>query len=145
MASILPTPNSSVAQTKGELKMDTTSAVTKAVREAAQMYLDALFLGDIQGFRSVFHPQAHLYSATEGNLIQLTVDAYMDIVANRPSPKEKGDHRQDEIISVSVGSPTTAHVRVKDVYLPKKFVDDLTLVQIGGKWQIVSKVWHFDL
>ncbi|MBN9221326.1 MAG: nuclear transport factor 2 family protein [Mesorhizobium sp.] len=125
--------------------MDTTDAVAKAVRETAQMYLDALFFGDVQGFRSVFHPQAHLYSATEGKLVHLTVDAYMDIVANRPSPQEKGDPRQDEIISISVGSPTTAHVRVKDVYLPKKFVDDLTLVQIDGKWQIVSKVWHFDL
>lgn len=125
--------------------MDTTNAATKAVRKAAQMYLDALFFGDVQGFRSVFHPQAQLYSATEGKLINLTVDAYMDIVASRPSPQEKGDHRQDEILSVSVGSPTTAHVRVKDVYLPKRFVDDLTFVQLDGKWQIVSKVWHFDL
>lgn len=125
--------------------MDPTDEVIKAVREATQVYLDALFSGDVQGFRSVFHPQAHLYSATEGKLMQLTLDAYMDIVANRPSPQEKGDDRQDELISVSVGSPTTAHVRVKNVYLPKKFVDDLTMVQIDGKWQIVSKVWHFDL
>ncbi|WP_376743840.1 nuclear transport factor 2 family protein [Ensifer canadensis] len=86
-----------------------------------------------------------LYSATEGKLVKLNVDAYLDLVANRPSPEDKGDLRQDEIISVSIGSPTTAHVRVKNVYMPKKFVDDLTLVQINGKWQIVSKVWHFDL
>lgn len=123
----------------------TDNTLTANVRAAVQAYLDALYFGDIEGFRSVFHPQAQLYSATEGKLVNLKIDAYLDLVANRPSPQEKGDLRQDEIISVSIGSPTSAHVRVKDVYLPKKFVDDLMLVQINGKWQIVSKVWHFDL
>ncbi|MET3791477.1 nuclear transport factor 2 family protein [Aquamicrobium terrae] len=125
--------------------MSTTNAVEENVRAATQVYLDALFFGDVERFRSIFHPQAQLYSATEGKLVNLNVDAYMDLVANRPSPHDKGDERQDEIVSISVGSPTTAHVRVKDVYLPKRFVDELTFVLLDGKWQIVSKVWHFDI
>lgn len=124
--------------------MDTTDSATEAVRAATQVYLDALFFGDVEGFRSIFHPQAQLYSATEGKLVSFNVDAYMDLVANRPSPHDKGDERQDEILSISVGSPTTAHARVKDVYLPKRFVDELTFVHLEGKWQIVSKVWHFE-
>ena len=88
--------------------------------------------------------RGQLYSATEGKLVSFNVDAYMDLVANRPSPHDKGDERQDEILSISVGSPTTAHARVKDVYLPKRFVDELTFVHLEGKWQIVSKVWHFE-
>ncbi|MCA0343828.1 MAG: nuclear transport factor 2 family protein, partial [Proteobacteria bacterium] len=86
-----------------------------------------------------------LYSATEGKLVNLDVDAYLDLVANRPSPEGKGDVRQDEILSITVSSPTTAHARVKDVYLPKRFVDELTFVLIDGKWQIVAKVWHFEI
>lgn len=125
--------------------MSTTNAVEENVRAATQVYLDALFFGDVERFRSIFHPQAQLYSATEGKLVNLNVDAYMDLVANRPSPHDKGDERQDEIVSISVGSSTTAHVRVKDVYLPKRFVDELTFVLLDGKWQIVSKVWHFDI
>lgn len=125
--------------------MSTTNAVEENVRAGTQVYLDALFFGDVERFRSIFHPQAQLYSATEGKLVNLNVDAYMDLVANRPSPHDKGDERQDEIVSISVGSPTTAHVRVKDVYLPKRFVDELTFVLLDGKWQIVSKVWHFDI
>ncbi|MGS1096688.1 nuclear transport factor 2 family protein (plasmid) [Aquamicrobium terrae] len=125
--------------------MSTTNAVEENVRAATQVYLDALFFGDVERFRSIFHPQAQLYSATEGKLVNLNVDAYMDLVANRPSPHDKGNERQDEIVSISVGSPTTAHVRVKDVYLPKRFVDELTFVLLDGKWQIVSKVWHFDI
>lgn len=123
----------------------TDNSVTQNVRSAVQSYLDALYFGDVEGFRSVFHPQAQLYSATEGKLVNLNVDAYLDLVANRPSPENKGDRRQDEIVSISIGSPTTAHVRVKDVYLPKRFVDDLTFVLFDGKWQIVSKVWHFEI
>jgi hypothetical protein len=123
----------------------TDSSVSQSVRAAVQAYLDALYLGDVEGFRSVFYPRAQLYSATDGKLVNLDVDAYLDLVANRPSPQEKGDERQDEVLSISVASPTTAHVRVKDVYLPKRFVDDLTFVLIDGRWRIVSKVWHFEI
>lgn len=123
----------------------TDSTTTENVRAAVQSYLDALYLGDVEKFRTVFHPQAQLYSATEGKLVNLNVDAYLDLVANRPSPQKKGDERQDEVLSISIASPTTAHARVKDVYLPKRFVDDLTFVLVDGKWQIVSKVWHFEV
>ena len=31
-------------------------------------------------------------------------------------------------------------------YLPRFFTDDLTFVRsAGGPWQIISKVWHFEL
>ncbi|PQZ46604.1 hypothetical protein CQ052_21635 [Ochrobactrum sp. MYb15] len=123
----------------------TDSTATENVRAAVQSYLDALYFGDVEKFRTVFHPQAQLYSATEGKLVNLNVDAYLDLVANRPSPQKKGDERQDEVLSISIASPTTAHARVKDVYLPKRFVDDLTFVLVDGKWQIVSKVWHFEV
>lgn len=121
------------------------NANAESVRSAVQAYLDALYTGNVDGFRRVFHPQAQLYSVTEGTLVNLTVDAYMDLVAGRPSPEKKGDARQDEIVSITIASPTTAHARVKDVYLPKRFVDDLTFVLIDGRWQIVSKVWHFEI
>lgn len=124
--------------------MNATDATSDNLGKAVQTYLDALFLGDVEGFRSVFHPRAQLYSATEGKLVNLDVDAYLGLVANRPSPQQKGDIRQDEIVSISIGSPTTAHVRLKDVYLPKRFLDDLTFVLIDGDWRIVSKVWHFE-
>ncbi|MFD1883013.1 nuclear transport factor 2 family protein [Paracoccus pacificus] len=123
----------------------TTETAADRVRAATQTYLDALYTGDVAGFRRVFHPQAQLYSATDGKLTALNVDAYMELVGNRPSPRDKGDTRQDEVILISVGSPTTAHVRVRDVYLPKRFVDDLTFVLLDGEWRIVSKVWHYDI
>ncbi|MBC9248571.1 nuclear transport factor 2 family protein [Paracoccus sp. 11-3] len=125
--------------------MSKNNAIIDSVRGAAQAYLDGLFIGDVKGLRAVFHPQARLYSATEAKLVELDLDAYMDLVANRPSARDKGDQRQDEILSISVGSPTSAHVRVRNVYLPKRFVDDLTFVLADGQWRIIAKVWHFDI
>lgn len=108
-------------------------------------YFDALYDGDAKLFSEIFHPQARLYSAAEPGFLILDVPSYLDRVRNRPSPRSRNDRRQDEIVSVTVASPTTAHARVRELLLPKHFTDDLTLVNDNGRWLIVSKVWHFEL
>ena len=39
----------------------------------------------------------------------------------------------------------TALARVECSIGPKHFTDLLTLVHVGGRWQIIAKVFHFDL
>jgi hypothetical protein len=29
------------------------------------------------------------------------------------------------------------------MYLPKRFVNELSFIKIDGRWQIIAKVWHF--
>ncbi|WP_429097677.1 nuclear transport factor 2 family protein [Aminobacter sp. BE322] len=41
--------------------------------------------------------------------------------------------------------PVTAFVRLNCAIGPKPFTDLLSLVKVDGRWQIVSKVFHFDL
>lgn len=108
-------------------------------------YFDALYDGDTRLFAEIFHPEARLYSAAEPGFLVLDVPGYLERVRNRPSPRSRGDRRQDEIVSIAIASPTTAHVRVRELFLPKHFTDDLTLVRDNGRWLIVSKVWHFEL
>jgi hypothetical protein len=84
------------------------------IRAVITGYFDALYHGDLAGFRKVLHPQVRLFSATDGNLINLDLETYMSMVAARPSSASRNDPRGDEIVSVSVASPTTAHARVKD-------------------------------
>jgi hypothetical protein len=110
-----------------------------------QSYLDALYHGDVALFRKVFHPQARLFSATGGALVTLDLEQYMEIVKGRPSSASRRYARQDEIVSLVEASSTTAHARLKNAHLPKRFTDDLTLVHIDGAWRIIAKVWHFDL
>ena len=61
----------------------------------------------------------------------------------RRTAASRGYPRGDEIVTVSAASPTTAHARVKDMYLPKRFVNELSFIKIDGRWQIIAKVWHF--
>ncbi len=115
------------------------------IRKLIQKYFDALYEGDADLFAEIFHPEARLYSMTETTPIILDVPAYLDIVRKRVSPKSRGDRREDEIVAIEVPTATTAHVRVRELFLPKHFTDELTLVFSEGKWRIVAKVWHFTL
>jgi hypothetical protein len=108
-------------------------------------YFDALYFGNTELFAEIFHSQARLFSATNPDFLVMDVPEYLAVVAGRQSPSDRGDPRADEIQQIAVSSPTTAHARVREYLLPKHFIDELTLVRVGGQWKIVSKVWHFDL
>jgi hypothetical protein len=115
------------------------------VRGVIADYFEALYHGDVAGFRKVLHPLVRLTSATDGVLINLDLETYMSMVAGRPSPASRNDPRDDGILSLEVSSPTTAHARLKDMYVPKRFVNEITFIKIDGRWQIIAKVWHFTL
>jgi len=117
----------------------------KQLQTAVQLYFDGLYEGDVEKFAQVFHPRARLFSATEGELFSIGMEEYFTMVAGRASPASRGDQRMDEIVSMTVVSPTMAHARVRDVYLPKHFIDDLGFLHLDGRWQIVSKIFHFKI
>jgi len=48
-------------------------------------------------------------------------------------------------LSIEFAGPVTAFARVECAIAPRFFTDFLTLVQLDGRWQIVSKVFHFDV
>ena len=117
----------------------------RAILAVAQKYFDALYTGDVGTFAEIFHPQARLFCATDGAMTVMDLPEYLDLVLGREAPAARGDSRMDKVISVSVASPTTAHLRVRNRLEKKFFTDELTLVFIDGSWRIVAKVWHFDL
>src|SRR5690606_15858323 len=97
-------------------------------------------------FQEMFHPLARLFCFTDGTTpVILSVDEYLEIVRARISPASKSDPRRDEVISLEVPTPTTAHLRVREILFQKRFTDELTLAQPADGWRIVSKVWHFPL
>lgn len=116
-----------------------------AVIAIAGKYFDALYDGDAELFAEIFHPQARLFSCTNDDPVKMDVRAYLDLVRGRTSPADRGDPRCDEILSIELASPTTAHLRVRELFLPKRFTDELTLMKQAGRWSIVSKVWDFEL
>lgn len=115
---------------------------TQEIHAALIKYFDALYTGNAGVFGELFHPDGLLYCATDGT--RLTVAKYLEIVAGRQSPESRGDPRRDEVLSIQIASPTTAHARVREIFLPRLFTDELTFVLVDGRWKIISKIWHFE-
>jgi hypothetical protein len=113
--------------------------------DALARYFDGLHRSDTGRLRSVFHPRASYVCATEGSLTCLTMDEYFPIVDRRPSPASRGEERSDRIVSIEFAGPVTAFARVECAIGPKRFTDFLSFVRLDGRWQIIAKVFHFDL
>ena len=115
------------------------------IETLAQDYFDALYFGKAEVFQRVFHPDARLYTVNGGAFTTLDVPTYLGIVANRAAPSATSEKRDDRILSLVQPTPITAHLRTSERFFTKIFTDELTLLKVDGRWQIVSKVWDFEL
>lgn len=115
------------------------------IADQLQVYFDGLYHSDTKRLARVFHPQAIYACATEGKLLYLTMDEYFPVVDKRPAPASRHEPRTDRIVSIDFAGPVTAIAKVNCAIGPKVFTDLLTFVKLDGRWQIMSKVFHFDL
>ena len=115
------------------------------IERLAETYFDALYLGDAERFASVFHPDARLYCNHDNEYVSMGVEEYLALVRGRENPVDRGDRRDDRILAIIQETPTTAVLRTRELFLPKRFTDELTLVKIDGQWKIVAKVWDFEI
>jgi hypothetical protein len=136
----------------GLLARATTSAATATgaaavgdITDVLQRYFDGLHHGDVPTLAGVFHPLATYSCATDGSLVHLTMDEYFPIVAAREAPAARGESRRDEIVAIELVGPVTALARVRCSIGPKRFSDLLSLVLVDDRWQIVAKVFHYDV
>ncbi len=113
-------------------------------------YFDGLYHSDTGRLERAFHPLAHYVTATEAKAngdqpLHLTMEQYFPMVEKRPSPASRNEARSDRIVSLEFAGPVTAFARVECSIGPKFFTDLLTLIFVEDRWQIISKVFHFDL
>ena len=116
----------------------------EAVGSVLTDYFDGLYNSDADLLEKVFHPQAIYASATGGQLLHRTMQVYLPIVRERPSPCSLGERRADRILSIEFAGPVTALARVECAIGAKAYIDLLTLIFVDGRWQIISKVFHSD-
>jgi len=116
----------------------------RQILELLQTYLDALYDGDARPLRSTFHPHALLFAEVRDEILQKTLDVYLDGVANRESPAARNEPYGMSILSVDViGKIASAKVRVK--VTGNNYFNFLSLLKTGSKWQIVNKLYtHVD-
>ena len=122
-----------------------TGAAFDAVVAVLNDYFDGIYFGDTNILARVFHPAAMYACATDGTLLQLAMSEYFPVVEKRAAPSSFGQQRHDRIVSIEFASPTLAIARVECAILPKRFVDLLTMILLDGRWQIISKVFHFEI
>ncbi len=115
------------------------------VSELIGRYLDGLYRSDSELLATVFHPAAAYVTATDEPLTHLSMTDYLPMVAARESPESRGEERTGTIVSIEFAGPVTAVARVQCSIGPKQFTDLLSIVRVDARWQIIAKVFHFDL
>lgn len=115
------------------------------VEATLQLYFDGLYHSDTDRLAQAFHHRAIYASATDGALVHLTMAEYFPIVDARPSPASHAEPRTDRVVSIEFAGPVTALARVECSIGPKHFTDLLTLVHVDRRWQIIAKVFHYEL
>ncbi len=115
-----------------------------AVAAVLQDYFDGLYHSDTGLLARVFHPKAVYVSATDDTLIYRTISEYFLIVEAREPPAAREEPRKDRIVGIAFAGPKTATARVNCAIGPKYFTDCLTLILDNGRWQIISKVFHWE-
>ncbi|OCP07121.1 MULTISPECIES: nuclear transport factor 2 family protein [unclassified Ensifer] len=116
-----------------------------AVIEVLQLYFDGLHRSDTSILRQVFHPKALYATATDGTLLELDMERYFPIVDKRPSPASRGEGLAEKIVSIEFAGPVTALAKVQCAIGEKAFTDLLSLVFVDGRWQVIAKVFHYDI
>ncbi len=109
-----------------------------------ETYFDGLYHSDVGRLREAFHPKAHYVCPTDDPLRYWTMSEYFAVVEKRISPASLGQPREDIIDSITFGGPHLAFARVRCAIAPKRFTDFLTLIEAHGRWQIISKVFHYE-
>ena len=118
----------------------------KIIEGVIQSYLDGLYESDADKIASAFHPTSALTSvSSDGELVITPRDNWLEMVRTRPSPKQRGLPRHDQVLTIDLVSPTMAYVKLKCAIPPRFFTDQLSLLKIGGRWQIAQKVYATEM
>jgi protease I len=109
----------------------------EAIRAVVADYTEGVKSGDGARLQRAFHPEAKLlYVGPDGALAAWPGADYIQSAVKRPFTE-----REDKVLQVDAfGSAAVAKVAVRS---PKwDFIDYISLLKLGDRWTIVSKVFH---
>ena len=112
------------------------TAIAQALEE---YYFKGSYEGDLNKLNRIFHPGALLFGDVKGQPYAKTLGEWLDVVANRQSPKNSGKPFKGDILKIKVvNSVAVAEVHVKAYDM--LYHDFLSLHRIDGNWFIVNKI-----
>lgn len=105
-------------------------------------YFDVLHHQDMDLFDRVFHKDCTLYSAQGGELSLRPYAVYREQVANRQSPAELGNERNDQVLLFDQISETLAVVKPQLEMFGGVMQDYLNIVYLDNQWWVMAKMWE---
>ncbi|MFM6842096.1 MAG: nuclear transport factor 2 family protein [Candidatus Planktophila sp.] len=105
-------------------------------------YFDVMHFQNMELFDKVFHKNCALYSTQTGELNLRPYDVYREAVANRQSPAELGNARNDYVLDFDQVSGTLAWVKPQLEMFGGVMQDYLNIVYLDGQWWIMAKMWE---
>ena len=112
------------------------NAIAQALEE---YYFKGSYEGDLNKLKLIFHPGTLLFGDVKGQPYAKTLDEWLNLVANRQSPKDSGKPFKGDILNIKVvNSIAIAEVHVKAYDM--LYHDFLSLHRIDGNWVIVNKI-----
>jgi hypothetical protein len=104
-----------------------------------EYYFQGSYEGDLNKLNHIFHPGALLFGDVKGQPYAKSLHEWLDIVANRQSPKDSGKPFKGDILNIKVvNSVAIAEVQVKAYDM--LYHDFLSLHRVNGNWVIVNKI-----
>jgi hypothetical protein len=114
-----------------------------AITDLMHQYFDCLYEADHIGMAKVFHPEARYINTVNGEYVNCSTQEYINILEERVPPRERGDARNDEILSIESESENMAFVKVRLTMMDREYLDYLTLYKSDNQWRIICKVFSF--
>ncbi|GAA4605996.1 hypothetical protein BJY16_005614 [Actinoplanes octamycinicus] len=105
-------------------------------------YFEGLYRSDADRLAAVFHPAALYITQTPDGTLHRDLPTYLDVVAHRTSPAARGEPRNDRVVSITQVAPSLIVAVVECSLGDVDYLDVLTLLDAGGRWQIVTKAFH---
>jgi Putative lumazine-binding len=113
-----------------------------AIKKLIADYFEVLHFQDMELFDKVFHTDCVLYSAQGGSLNIRPYATYREAVANRQSPHDAGNARNDQVLMFDQISPTLALVKPQLEMFGGVMQDYLNIVFLDGQWWVMAKMWE---
>jgi len=118
---------------------DDEAAAIEAVIEKA--YIGGMWMnGDEEAARGGFHPSFVMQRAADGEVMSVTLDAWLERLNLHGEPLMAGITHEIEVLD-QTGDAAAAKVSVYENGEPL-YTDYMSLYKIGGEWKIVAKTYH---
>ena len=90
-------------RTKYIIDMTTHQSDETAIAQALEEhYFQGSYEGDLNKLKQIFHPGTKLFGDVKGQPYSKSLDEWLDVVANRQSPRDSGKPFKGEILNIKV-------------------------------------------